>query len=181
MIIGLAGYAGSGKDTVGNILVEQYGYRRIAFADNVKELTLKVDPVIWDNEEELDVPLSYFVERYGWDVAKKDRQVRELLQKTGQGAREVLGEDVWIDAALKDVGYDENIVITDVRYPNEVEIIHEMCGDVLWIDRPGVGPLNDHDSENSVSMSDCDWITWNTGSLDRLRDNIAAMMEEFEL
>jgi dephospho-CoA kinase len=38
MIIGLTGYAQSGKDTVANILVENYGYQRVAFADPIRAL-----------------------------------------------------------------------------------------------------------------------------------------------
>ena len=36
-VIGLTGYAQSGKDTVASILVEKYGYRRIAFADKIRD------------------------------------------------------------------------------------------------------------------------------------------------
>ena len=42
MIIALFGPPGAGKDTVGKILVEQYAYRRVAFADKVRELAAKV-------------------------------------------------------------------------------------------------------------------------------------------
>ena len=37
VIIGLSGYAQSGKDTVANILVQHYGYKRVAFADKIRE------------------------------------------------------------------------------------------------------------------------------------------------
>ena len=172
MLIGIAGYAGSGKDTVGKILVENHGFRRIGFADKVKELALRIDPVIWDNEGELDVPLSWFVELLGWEDAKKDRQVRELLQRIGEGVRKTLSDDAWIDAALKDIGYGEDVVITDVRYPNELEMIEEMGGTSWWVSRTGVGPVNDHASENSISSEDCDLIIGNHSSLGSLEKSV---------
>jgi hypothetical protein len=173
MIIGLAGYAGSGKDTVGKILVEQHGFRRVAFADKVKELALKVSPRVWleGESESLADYLQFWCDN-DWDKAKQNEQVREILQRTGQGVRDVLGDDAWIDAALCDIGYDENVVITDVRYKNEVETIAEMGGHLWWISRPGVGPVNDHPSENSIDEFDCDFNVHNVSSLKYLESSV---------
>ena len=46
MIIGLTGYAQSGKDTLANILVENYGYTRVAFADKIREFLYEVNPMV---------------------------------------------------------------------------------------------------------------------------------------
>ena len=165
MLIGLAGFAGSGKDTVGKILVDHYNFKRVAFADKVKELALKLDPFVhlpmtFSNER-----LSSLVERAGWDETKREPEVRELLQRIGAGVRDVLGEDTWIDAALWDYNrYGVDTVITDVRYPNELDVIRENGGVVWWIERPGVGPVNDHESENSVSGASADLTLFNWGS-----------------
>ncbi len=45
MIIGLTGYAQSGKDTVANILVERYGFTRVAFADKIREFLYETNPM----------------------------------------------------------------------------------------------------------------------------------------
>ena len=45
MIIGLAGYAGAGKDTVGNILIEKHNFRRIAFADKIRSFIYDINPI----------------------------------------------------------------------------------------------------------------------------------------
>ena len=164
MLIGLAGYAGAGKDTVGKILTDWHGFKRIAFADKVKELALKINPTVWDNFEEVDVPLIWYVDKLGWDQAKQDEQVRELLQRIGQGARDILGEDVWLDAATRDYVYGDKVVFTDVRYPNELEYIHDMGGNVWWIHRPGVQPVNSHESENSIKIEDTDYFLNNSNS-----------------
>lgn len=118
MIIALFGPPGAGKDTVGKILVEQYAYRRVAFADKVRELALKLNPHIFSR----DVCLQTVVETYGWEIAKREiREVRFWLERVGDGCREVLGEDVWIKSAFRTVAVTENVVITDLRKFNEID------------------------------------------------------------
>ena len=46
MIIGISGYATAGKDTIGEILVENHGFRRIAFADKLREVLLALNPIV---------------------------------------------------------------------------------------------------------------------------------------
>ncbi|MFB9661545.1 hypothetical protein ACFQS3_02360 [Glycomyces mayteni] len=178
MIIGLAGYAGSGKDTAGKILVDR-GYTRLAFADKLKELAIKIDPNVWDNEDEVDVPLSWYVTKWGWDDAKKSDEVRGLLQRLGAGVREILGDNTWV-APIEETLYDKphlDYVITDVRYPNEIQSVHDYGGVVWWIDRPGVGPVNDHESEASIKVGDCDLYVLNDKTVDDLRAKINLALE----
>ena len=63
MIIGLSGYAQSGKDTVAEILVEEYGYTRVAFADIIKQAVYLLDPIV----NVSGMRLRYFVDQIGWD------------------------------------------------------------------------------------------------------------------
>ena len=46
MIIVLTGYARSGKDSVAKVLVEQYEFTRVAFADKIKDLLVEMDPIL---------------------------------------------------------------------------------------------------------------------------------------
>jgi hypothetical protein len=50
MIIGLNGVLRSGKDTIGNILVKNHGFNRVAFADELKNIVSK----------STNTPLNYF-------------------------------------------------------------------------------------------------------------------------
>ena len=57
MIIGLSGYARSGKDTVAETLVNEYGFKRVAFADKIKDLLYTMGDVITlDTSSVIDVP-----------------------------------------------------------------------------------------------------------------------------
>ena len=46
MILGLAGYGGSGKDAVASYLVEHHQFTRVAFADPIKEMALRQNPTL---------------------------------------------------------------------------------------------------------------------------------------
>ena len=46
MIIGLSGYAQSGKDTIAEMLTMNYGFRRLAFADNIRKAIFKLNPIL---------------------------------------------------------------------------------------------------------------------------------------
>ena len=70
MIIGLTGYARSGKDTVASILVEDYGFTRVAFADPIRDLLLKINPIL-----ENGYRLGEHVKEFGWELAKARTEV----------------------------------------------------------------------------------------------------------
>lgn len=123
-LVGLAGYARSGKDTAAGALVD-LGYDRRGFADALKLLAARI----------------------GWD-GRKDDAGRKLLQDLGVGARDLLGADVWVDALMSTL--TGPTVITDVRFPNEVDAICDRGGVVLRIWRPGVGPALGHVSETAL-------------------------------
>ena len=147
MIIGLSGYARSGKDTIAEHLVKIYDFKRIAFADPIREFLYEMNPLI--NK----VPLQQMVDEYGWDVAKSNDEVRALLQNTGVGARKLFGSDFWVQQALKNLDATGDYVITDVRFKNEAQALSEM-GAFLWrVTRPGVNAINSHISEHDLD----DW------------------------
>ena len=65
MIIGLTGYAQSGKDTVAKILVENYGFTRIAFADKIREFLYETNPM-YDSIVGEPLFVKAKVDRDGW-------------------------------------------------------------------------------------------------------------------
>lgn len=189
-IIGLAGYAGSGKDEVGKLLVRQ-GYEKLAFADRVKELTLALDPIcafMPSSPFLLKRPwlrfvtpmrfyrlwtLSDLIAAFGAEDAKRCfPEVRRVYQKLGTDVCRSLNPDVWVDELVKKIDHETSYVITDVRFPNEVEAIHALGGEVWWVNREGHGPLNGHVSESSIDLADMDWIVDNNGSLGDLSNTV---------
>ncbi|MEV7855128.1 hypothetical protein [Streptomyces sp. NPDC088183] len=181
MHIGLMGYARSGKDTVGAYLTAKHGYRRVSFADPLKEAALRLDPIVSSGVSG-DLRLSHVMDAgHGWEGAK-DRfpEVRRFLQHLGQSIRD-LDEGFWVRQALRKVDEAEEIglpcVITDVRYPNEVTVLRRRGFHLVFIDRPGVGPVNDHISETAVAPADADEQLFNGGSLDVLTTRTEELWE----
>lgn len=182
-LIGLMGYAQTGKDSVATILVEHHGYTRIAFADKLREVAYALNPIIGLRHTSPDGgawPRSYLrlqdvVNSAGWDHAKTTYpEVRRLLQALGtEVGRQVLspalfGDDsLWVRAAIDNLP-SARIVVTDVRFPNEAEAILERGG-VLWrVERRGYGPVNDHPSETAVDHLHPNATLQNDGTLEDL-------------
>jgi hypothetical protein len=177
VIIGFAGYAGSGKDEAAKALVEM-GWRRDAFADRMKDFLLAVDPIIPSPIGLSGHRLSHLVRAWGWDDMKRAfPEVRELLQRLGtEAGRRLLGEDLWVDALFRDYWPDENMVISDVRFPNELTAIQLRGGVVLRVRRYGIGPARDENGaahESEVALDGWGLRTvHNNGTINDLHEEV---------
>lgn len=174
-IIGLSGYSTAGKDEAAKALVE-HGYTRIAFADVLRDMAYAIDPYIdvSDGPHEYEFGrLSGLIDRYGWDQAKNDfPDVRRLLQRLGtEAGRKILGENIWIETAFSRAA-SSNIVVTDVRFPNEADAIRSRAGVVVRITRNGVGPRNDHASELALVDYPFDYYIENNGTIEDLHAKV---------
>ena len=153
MIIGLSGYAGTGKDTVAQILQRLWGFNRLAFADAIREALYRLNPVLMNHNKDI-IRVREYVDGLGWDEAKQHPELRRLLQVFGtEVGRALLGEDIWVNLTLAQIMLPNRYVITDVRFPNEAMAIKECGGVVLRVERPGYGPVNEHTSDSSLE----DW------------------------
>ena len=171
--IGLVGYSQSGKDTIADILVKNYGYTRVAFADKIREFLYGLNPMVACS------PTGYLqdlVNLVGWDAAKQEPQVRRLLQDLGNSARKTIDENVWVTLALGNIDVNKRVVITDVRFENEAMMIKLMGGQLWRVKRVGVGPVNDHVSESELEGYKVDQIFVNNGTIEDLEALIKTRM-----
>lgn len=160
MIIGLVGLSRAGKDTAATYFTEK-GFKRYAFADPLKSVCKELfgfnnDQLYGDGREIVDP-------RYNVTP-------RCLLQWLGETMRTDLGKAInqdtsnfWINK-MKDVEGD--IIVTDVRYPNEGKAIQDRGGYLIYIKRDV--PRMDHPSEQYVGMFPTDFTIDNNGTLDDL-------------
>lgn len=191
MIIGLSGYARSGKDTAAEALVAA-GWTRVAFADVLREFLYKLNPVLdvyWDqvkafaDEERFEVRLRDEIDLHGWDGYKENSmyavEIRGLLQRLGtECGRELISDNIWIDASLGR-SQSDNIVVTDVRFPNEANAIEDQYdGRVIRIERPGIGPANSHPSETALDNHDFYTTITNDGTIEDLHRKLMDFVEE---
>lgn len=175
MLIGLTGAAGSGKNTVADLL----GWRQMAFAQPLYRMLsamtgLPVEELQDRSRKEAVIP---------W-LGKSPRQ---LLQSLGtEWGRDTIGPDVWVNATLMHakpmLAAGENIVITDVRFDNEAIAIIGVGGRVFRVVRPGHGCLAattaSHVSEAGVSDHLVTAEIRNDGPLDALRAAAEAVILE---
>lgn len=177
-IIGLAGYARSGKDTAGEIINRLYGHQVLSFSDILREFLYA---------QELHVPtfrgstpLNDLVDSLGWEEARNQYPyIRTLQQKTGtEAGREVISQTIWIDAWTSRT-QEGNWVNPSVRFLNEVKAIKDAGGSIYRINRPGVGPVNEHVSDRELDDYVFDGVILNDGDLLDLEGEIQRVLGEF--
>ena len=137
MLIGVVGFMGSGKGTVGDIIQKQ-GYNKDSFAKPLKDACAEI--FAWDrrllegdSEESRnwrELPDEYWSKAFGRQFTP-----REALQLLGtEGGRNVFHKDIWVHSLMKRA-QDTNTVVTDVRFRNEIEMIHKQGGKIVRIIR----------------------------------------------
>lgn len=168
-VLGLSGWARSGKDTIADNLVENHGYIKVSFAAPMKEAMYRLNPRITVNEM-TNTALRVAVDVYGWEGLKeRSPDIRGLLQRFGtEVGREMFGEDFWVDYALSNIPDGSKAVISDVRYPNEANAIRALGGKVYRVERNGVLPANEHPSETALDGYEFDGKIDNNSTIERL-------------
>jgi hypothetical protein len=130
-LIGLIGKKGSGKDTAAEAL-EAFGFQNVKFAGALKAMlrTLLAYQGVDENTigrmidgDLKEVPTEYLA----------GKTPRFAMQTLGtEWGRELIGADFWLDTAMKKASTGDT-VITDCRFPNEVNAVHENGGTVIRI------------------------------------------------
>lgn len=166
MIISISGLAGSGKDTIGNILIKKHNFTRIAFADALKSICSTITGLSWDmfndpnlKDKELDnevvfdealaASLAFELNELGYNVipskfnsllGAKLETPRKILVFIGTDVcRNHVEETIWRDVTLKKIKNTEgHVVITDARFKNERDAIRDLKGICMFVDRPSV-------------------------------------------
>lgn len=184
-IIGLAGFARSGKSEVAKILVEEFGFTQVAYADRLRDMAYILNPVVVANNKyhgmisqpdyggPVYMRLRWVIDNYGWENYKRSPfsdDIRGFIQRLGtEGGRQTMGEDVWVDALFDGLNADK-VVITDCRFTNELDAVRSRGGYLWRIRNPEIGPLNGHASETeAVDYPYYSLFIENNGTLDDLR------------
>lgn len=175
-LVAFSGYARAGKDTAVQVLRTE-GFHRVAFADVMRDFALRLNPIVGDSGQPgKPVRLEYVVDTWGWDGYKEtiySAEIRGLLQRLGtECGRQLIHEDVWVDAALNSLDPDGMYAVSDCRFLNEAEAVRKRGGKVIRITRPGVGPANSHASETSLDDYEFDAIVSNDDSHEVLRQRL---------
>lgn len=185
MLIGVAGHARHGKDSIAKVLKSEYGFVQVNFADALRELAAWLNPVLDIDPNDGTETMNYqeYLDFYGYEEAKTWVEFRDFLKDLGEGVRNIVDENAWVNAAVRKVVSSlergDHVVMTDVRYPNEVRAVERMGGEVWKVIRPnfnnGVDPT--HPSESHIPHISADRIFNNDATLWHLETQVRATIE----
>lgn len=175
LLIGLTGRAGAGKSTVAAYLQDKYAYAEIAFADPIVNMlhSLLADANIgsgWITEralKEQPTPLGF--------------SYRQLAQSLGTEWGRGLAPDFWVRVASQRVialqAGGDNVVISDVRFPNEAAFIQAHGGVLVRVLRQDLPAVRPHASEAHADHLPVTTELLNFGSVATLHDQVDRFIE----
>jgi len=157
VLVGLSGKAGSGKSTIAQQLVDNYGFIKLSFSEELKRLCWHYFPSIMA-------------------LGKLNELCRKTLQKIGQVFRDI-NPNVWVNILISQLNYhlarDSNvrIVVDDVRYLNEVHALLLHGFTIIRVERDvelrkqaGYNVSDFHQSEVELDdYENWDLVVWNNG------------------
>ena len=181
-MIGLLGKKYCGKDTAARVLILKHKFIRMAFGDPIKNISKELfnfsdDQLYGNNKETIDnywniAPRKIF-QYLGTDIFRKD--IKKILPHIDDNFWVLCLEKKYKEIMLNNSNnnIDTNIVITDVRYQNELDMIHKNGGIIIKINRPDNINIDDHESENYIDyIKNYDYCINNNASIDDLSEQI---------
>jgi hypothetical protein len=125
VLIGLMGYARSGKDTIAKFLVSRLGFKRLSFADTLKEDLNEFFKVqVWEDLQGKEIEIKFEDIDFLNPINSETKEIlRPYMIWFGEKMKELNGPHHWTNRAFsKIIESDQKLVITDVRRKNELEI-----------------------------------------------------------
>jgi len=199
MIIGICGLIGSGKGTVADILVNDYGYSKVSFADKLKDGVAQVfgwnRQMLEGDTDESRAWREQVDEFWSKETGRKITP-RLVLQEFGTDCmRNGFFDGVWVSLLKKQLieNSNTNFVIPDVRFENEASMISEIGGKVWRVRRGpdpvwfrmyqdlGVEPQDVHKSEWAWANVHIDTTIANDRSLFDLKNLVKDLLASSEL
>lgn len=187
--IALCGFSGSGKDTTADILISKYGFTKLSFGSAVKDVLASIfswDRTMLEGAKPEDRAKREIVDEW-WsqELGIPNFTPRMAMQQIAtQLFRNNFHQDIWTKVIKRKLMNYDNIVITDCRFPNEIEMI-KSHGFVLihierikpsWFDLYKSGRECEeadrlHESEKSWIREKFDYTITNTSSVEELEHN----------
>lgn len=182
-LLGLMGRKQSGKDTVAEHLVEEYGFVRYAFADPIKKACQEAFGFNWEqswgkDKEVVDprwgiTPRKVFqifgTELFQYELPKHAPELADI-GRTFWAYRFAL----WYEEQISKVP-ELKVVITDVRFPFEADLVNKLGGIIVKITRPNLTNTDMHASEQEMESIQYKYAIENNGTLEDLRVNVDRM------
>jgi len=187
-LIGVVGRLNSGKGAIAEVLTEEYRFIAFSLADPLKMVVRDLfdidENILWGPSENRTGEVRRMLQELGTDFARKYRPNvwAEKLRRRVVAARND-GRDYLQLHNRHDLAVAQGIVVPDVRFPNEADIIRELGGKLVRVVRPGSGDhettaANNHESENAGDDIVVDQRIVNDSTLEDLYDAVRAYVED---
>lgn len=190
MIIGLCGEQGSGKDTVANILISEYGFIKLTFASTLKDVVAILFSWPRDLLEGLSEESRLWRETtddfWSEKLSIPSFTPRKALQMIGTDLFRIhFNNDIWISIVENKISTmlknnpNTNIVISDCRFANEFGLIKQFSDShIIMILREKNKSTNKlyHSSETEWVNYNFDAILQNDNSIDDLKTNLKSLL-----
>jgi hypothetical protein len=180
-LIGLYSHApGSGKSTVA-VMLQNIGlsdFKKLSLAAPLREFCANLLSALGHD----GVVLLRDRDKKEEKIAEIGVSPRQMMQTLGtEWGRSCIHPDLWVmvaEGSIKEqLKLGRNVVIDDVRFPNEAEMIRRLGGELWLVDRPGVVHDGDHASEGALADVLPDEVVRNTGGSVQLYDALKALLE----
>lgn len=181
-LIGLYSPApGCGKTTAAQAL-GPWGYNKISFADPLREALAPVLRGLGHDPQKMYT--AEFKEEVLPEVGKS---TRDMLRTLGtEWGRQMVHEQVWMIIAKNKIQELHNaglgVVIDDVRFPNEVQLVRQLGGILIRIERPGIATPSTHASDTSLNeYQNWDHVIVNNDTAPGLALKMVDLIESLEV
>lgn len=164
-LIGIGGKLRSGKDTLADGLVEKAGFVKLNWSKPLFDALEIINPWLDGDGDTVRFARLLWIKRGDLTETKNNPEVRRLLQAIGDALRALYGPTALTDIIRRDIekllSEGKSVVITGVRFPAELELIRELGGVAIWVERPGLEEGSSHITENALAAEDFDSIIVN--------------------
>ena len=195
MLIGITGFARAGKDVFAKMLAQEL-YKQtdrffilMAYAHELK-LRVQKDfdlsyEQLWGNEKEVEDKRYVHIDKSLYHGDTIYWTPREILQNYGEFYR-TIDYDFWVKhlfGVIKNNEY-KNVIITDIRHPNEAHPITDCGGYIIKIIREDKAEIHNQQHISETAMTDyskIDFVVDNNGTLDDLKLNVIGVVTQIAI
>lgn len=177
-LIGFIGRKTSGKDTAAQILVDN-GYENVKFAGALKFMLRAYFTYLGLDDKTIQKMIDgRHKEIPTWLLEK--RTPRWAMQTLGtEWGRDLIGKEIWVNACIRRCQQFYKVVVTDVRFENEVAGLQGIGGKIIRITRPGT-EIDTHESERLIDTLPADFEIVNDSTIDELHAKVLTLVNQHE-
>lgn len=183
-LIALTGFKRSGKDTAGDFLIQKHNYIKYSFAGALKNACSEIfmfdyEQTEGSKKEDFDVrwninPRKVF-QRFGTEIFRDSLEQFFPEMKHLKNNFWIYRFKIWYQEQVKK-NPNIRIVVTDVRFQNEADIIKELGGIIIKVSRKNLKNTDNHSSEANIIKIKADFIIQNNSTIKNYYENLKSIL-----